>query len=251
MGKHIASGGRPAPGSAALELGALHYGIGGRTLFDGLDLCLPVGESVAVMGPSGSGKSTLISCALGLVSPQGAVRVAGREITRMRRRDLARHRGAHVGVVFQFGELLPGLTPVENVALAGLLSGASRHDVYADAERLLAELGVPGADRATGTLSGGERRSALPPGVQALRLSVDHATGRANWPDSARPCNASPCRAHPSPRRSHCPTPTFASGNSTAGTPPGGACPPARRRRPRVPWSSWWTDRVGRFPYRR
>ncbi|MEU8461723.1 ATP-binding cassette domain-containing protein [Streptomyces sp. NPDC029003] len=156
MGKHAVPKG--ARVSTALEFGSLHYAIDDRTLFDGLDLRLPVGGSLAVMGPSGSGKSTLISCALGLVTPRGAVRVAGADITRMKRRELARHRGAHTGVVFQFGELLPELTPVENVALAGLLAGAARRDVYDEAAKLLAELGVPGAERPTGTLSGGERQ---------------------------------------------------------------------------------------------
>ncbi|MEU8501569.1 ATP-binding cassette domain-containing protein [Streptomyces lavendulae] len=156
MGKHAVPS--VARVSTALEFGSLHYSIDDRALFEDLELRLPVGESVAVMGPSGSGKSTLISCALGLVTPQGAVRVAGADITRMKRRELARHRGAHTGVVFQFGELLPELTPVENVALAGLLAGAARRDVYEQAEKLLAELGVPGADRPTGTLSGGERQ---------------------------------------------------------------------------------------------
>ncbi|MER5807867.1 ATP-binding cassette domain-containing protein [Streptomyces sp. NPDC002033] len=156
MGKHAVPQG--ARVSTALEFGSLHYAVDDRTLFDGLDLRLPVGESLAVMGPSGSGKSTLISCALGLVTPRGAVRVAGADITRMKRRELARHRGAHTGVVFQFGELLPELTPVENVALAGLLAGAARRDVYDGAAKLLAELGVPGAERPTGTLSGGERQ---------------------------------------------------------------------------------------------
>ncbi|MGW3328712.1 ABC transporter ATP-binding protein [Streptomyces virginiae] len=156
MGKHAVS--NVTRISMALEFGSLQYAIGDRTLFEDLDLSLPVGESVAVMGPSGSGKSTLISCALGLVKPQGMVKVAGTDITRMRSRELARHRGAHTGVVFQFGELLPELTPVENVALAGLLAGASRSDAYEDAEKLLAELGVPAGERSTGTLSGGERQ---------------------------------------------------------------------------------------------
>ncbi|CAM5631555.1 ABC transporter ATP-binding protein [Streptomyces avidinii] len=127
-------------------------------LFDGLDLRLPIGESAAVMGPSGSGKSTLISCALGLVKPQGSVTVADADLTGMRRRQLARHRSRYTGVVFQFGELLPELTALENVALAALLAGTSRKDAYADAERLLVELGVPRAKRPTGTLSGGERQ---------------------------------------------------------------------------------------------
>ncbi|MFG2621234.1 ABC transporter ATP-binding protein [Streptomyces sp. NPDC048507] len=178
MGKHAGPG--AARVSTALEFGALHYAVDDRVLFDGLDLCLPVGESLAVTGPSGSGKSTLVSCALGLVTPQGAVRVAGADLTRMKRRALARHRGAHTGVVFQFGELLPELTPVENVALAGLLAGAARADVYDEAAKLLAELGVPGAERPTGTLSGGERqRTAVARALinRPVLLLADEPTG--------------------------------------------------------------------------
>ncbi|MFD8020789.1 ABC transporter ATP-binding protein [Streptomyces lavendulae] len=178
MGKHAVPNAARVP--TALEFGSLHYSIGGRTLFEGLDLRLPVGESVAVMGPSGSGKSTLISCALGLVTPQGAVRVAGADITRMKGRESARHRGAHTGVVFQFGELLPELTPAENVALAGLLAGAARRDAYEDAEELLTELGVPTAARPTGTLSGGERqRTAVARALinKPVLLLADEPTG--------------------------------------------------------------------------
>ncbi|MHC6627801.1 ABC transporter ATP-binding protein [Streptomyces globosus] len=143
---------------SALEFMSVRYTIGDRKLFDDLCMRLDVGESVAVMGPSGSGKSTLISCALGLVKPEGAARVAGAEILGMRQRELTRHRAAHVGVVFQFGELLPELTPVENVALAGLLAGGSRKESYRRAEELLHELGISGLGVATGSLSGGERQ---------------------------------------------------------------------------------------------
>ncbi|MGW9373786.1 ABC transporter ATP-binding protein [Streptomyces xanthophaeus] len=156
MGKHTAS--PVARVATALGFASLRYEIGERTLFEGLNLTLPIGESAAVMGPSGSGKSTLISCALGLVKPQGGVTVADTDITRMRRRQLSRHRSKYTGVVFQFGELLPELTAVENVALAALLSGTSRKDAYEGAEKILAELGVPRAERPTGTLSGGERQ---------------------------------------------------------------------------------------------
>ncbi|MEU7035261.1 ABC transporter ATP-binding protein [Streptomyces sp. NPDC046237] len=143
----------------ALQLDSLDYEIGGRVLMRGLDLTLSAGESVSVMGPSGSGKSTLISCALGLLKPdRGSVEVAGVDLSGLNRRKLAEHRRSHVGVVFQFGELLPELTPVENVALAALLSGASRATAYEDAARLLDDLGVPRSDAATATLSGGERQ---------------------------------------------------------------------------------------------
>ncbi|MFE5723420.1 ABC transporter ATP-binding protein [Streptomyces erythrochromogenes] len=148
----------PAPERAALEFGALRHRIGDRILFDGVDLRLNIGDSVAVMGPSGSGKSTLISCALGLVKPEGVVRVANSDLGRMSRRERTRHRSRHIGVVFQFGELLPELTPLENVALAGLLAGADRKKTYKTASELLGSLGVPRHNRATGTLSGGERQ---------------------------------------------------------------------------------------------
>lgn len=141
-----------------LEFGALKHRLGRRVLFDGIDLQLRAGESVAVMGPSGSGKSTLISCALGLVNPEGSVRVAAGDIGAMSRRERTRHRSRHIGVVFQFGELLPELTPIENVALAGLLAGADRKRTYEEAAELLATLGVPRQKRPTGTLSGGERQ---------------------------------------------------------------------------------------------
>jgi lipoprotein-releasing system ATP-binding protein len=143
----------------ALEMTALNYSIGGRSLMSGLELRLSAGESVSVMGPSGSGKSTLISCALGLLKPDdGSVKVAGAELSALSRRQPAEHRRSHIGVVFQFGELLPELTPVENVALAALLSGASRSAAYEEAAGLLRELGVPESNAATATLSGGERQ---------------------------------------------------------------------------------------------
>ncbi|MEF9886780.1 ABC transporter ATP-binding protein [Streptomyces sp. P9-A4] len=145
--------------SAVLQLNSLGYEIGGRTLMRDLDLTLNAGESVSVMGPSGSGKSTLLSCALGLLKPdRGNVQVAGVDLAGLNRRKLAEHRRSHIGVVFQFGELVPELTPVENVALAALLSGVPRATAYADAARLLDDLGVPRSDAATATLSGGERQ---------------------------------------------------------------------------------------------
>jgi ABC-type lipoprotein export system ATPase subunit len=145
----------------ALVIRGLRYATDDRPLFDNLELSVDSGESVAVVGPSGSGKSTLLSCALGLVRPAaGTVEVVGADILTMRRRALERHRARNIGVVFQFGELLPELTPVENVALAALLGGAGTKDAYERAERLLAELGVPATEVPTGRLSGGERQRA-------------------------------------------------------------------------------------------
>ncbi|MEU6757758.1 ABC transporter ATP-binding protein [Streptomyces sp. NPDC046685] len=148
-------------GAPSLTVHGLSFRAGERQLLASADLEVAAGESVAVMGPSGSGKSTLLACALGLVKPQeGSVRVAGTDITGLSRRGLARHRREHMGVVFQFGELLPELAPIENVALAALLAGVPHTQAYADAGSLLAELGVPGDHTPTSQLSGGERQRA-------------------------------------------------------------------------------------------
>ncbi|MCP3822299.1 ATP-binding cassette domain-containing protein [Streptomyces sp. A3M-1-3] len=141
-----------------LGVSELRYSVAGRSLFAGLDLAVCRGESVAVTGPSGSGKSTLLSCVLGLVRPEsGAVEVAGASMGGMKGKALAVHRSRAIGMVFQFGELLPELTPVDNVALAALLAGTDRTEAYSRAASLLEELGVP-AGTATQDLSGGERQ---------------------------------------------------------------------------------------------
>ncbi|MFI0937541.1 ABC transporter ATP-binding protein [Streptomyces sp. NPDC021020] len=140
-----------------LEVAGLRLAVGGRALFDGLDLSLRAGESVAVTGPSGSGKSTLLSCVLGLVKPDaGAIRVVGTEITGLRAARLATLRARSMGMVFQFGELLPELSPLDNVVLAALLA-RNRGDARRRAQQLLDDLGVPKAESSQ-ELSGGERQ---------------------------------------------------------------------------------------------
>ncbi|MEV0375601.1 ATP-binding cassette domain-containing protein [Streptomyces sp. NPDC050636] len=105
-----------------------------------------------------TGKSTLLLVILGLVRPDaGSVMVAGGDVVALRGRRLAEHHRKHMGMVFQFGELLPELYLVENVALAALLDGVDRDRAYDDSRKLLDELGVPVTDTATSELSGGER----------------------------------------------------------------------------------------------
>lgn len=146
-------------GSAdVLRLWDLSHEYPGRALFQGLGLEVGADESVAVMGPSGSGKSTLLSCALGLVRPRkGRVEVMGVDLAGLKGAALAAHRAANIGMVFQFGELLPELSPADNVALPALLAGSAAKDAYARARALLERFGVPDG-KTSAELSGGERQ---------------------------------------------------------------------------------------------
>ncbi|MCX4981337.1 ABC transporter ATP-binding protein [Streptomyces sp. NBC_00572] len=141
-----------------LEIEGLAHSLGARTLFAELSMTLRSGESVAVTGPSGSGKSTLLSCVLGLITPAaGSVKVAGTDVVGLRPAGLARLRAQTIGMVFQFGELLPELSPLDNVMLAALLARTDRLGARDRARRLLDELGVPSATTSD-ELSGGERQ---------------------------------------------------------------------------------------------
>ncbi|WP_237283386.1 ABC transporter ATP-binding protein [Streptomyces alfalfae] len=145
--------------SPPLRIAGLTHEIDDRTLLDRVDLEVRAGESLAVTGPSGSGKSSLLSIVLGLVPPKaGKVVVAGENVVGMKGRRLSRHRRKNIGMVFQFGELLAELSPVENVAISALLDGVPREDAYRRSHELLAELGVRTDGALTGQLSGGERQ---------------------------------------------------------------------------------------------
>jgi putative ABC transport system ATP-binding protein len=118
------------------------------------------GEVVAVMGPSGSGKSTLLNLIAGLDRPtDGTVTVAGRRIDTMGESALARFRARHVGIVFQFFNLLDDLTVADNVLLPAQLAGASRKQARARAGELLARMGIEQHKNAyPARLSGGQRQ---------------------------------------------------------------------------------------------
>jgi putative ABC transport system ATP-binding protein len=95
-----------------------HTKAGPFTALRGVDLRIQSGEFVAIVGPSGSGKSTLINMITGIDRPTtGEVYVAGERLTRLSENRLAKWRGTNVGVVFQFFQLLPTLTILENVIM--------------------------------------------------------------------------------------------------------------------------------------
>jgi putative ABC transport system ATP-binding protein len=126
----------------------------------GVDLRVDGGEFVALMGPSGCGKSTLLNLVAGLDTPdEGEISVAGEQITGRGEDDLARLRRQHIGLVFQFFNLLEGMTVLENVTLPAVIAGRRRKMAETRARDLLDLLGI--GDKAgtlPGMLSGGQRQ---------------------------------------------------------------------------------------------
>ncbi|QPK50721.1 ABC transporter ATP-binding protein [Streptomyces gardneri] len=124
----------------------------------GADFSLRAGEVVAVMGPSGSGKSTLLHCLAGIVRPDaGTITYDGRELTALSDTARSALRRTDFGFVFQFGQLVPELTCVENVALPLRLNGEKRKSAEARAVEWLARLEVDDtAAKRPGEISGGQ-----------------------------------------------------------------------------------------------
>ncbi len=126
----------------------------------GADLTVAQGEFVAVMGPSGCGKSTLLNIIAGLDVPdEGEVYVAGQRLTGKTSDELAPMRRQHVGIVFQFFNLLDGMTVQENVVMPALIAGTKRKAAETRARDLLDLLGLPDKAKASpSSLSGGQRQ---------------------------------------------------------------------------------------------
>ncbi|WP_030934557.1 ABC transporter ATP-binding protein [Streptomyces sp. NRRL S-646] len=130
----------------------------------GASVELRAGEILAVTGTSGSGKSTLLHCLAGIVSPDaGSVTFDGQRLDQLPEKRLSELRRTDFGVVFQFGQLIPELTALDNVALPLMLAGASRKDARAAAGEWLERFGVRGQEALRpGEMSGGQaQRAAL------------------------------------------------------------------------------------------
>jgi putative ABC transport system ATP-binding protein len=135
-------------------------GAGEVRALDGASLDVETGRFVAFMGPSGSGKSTLLNLVSGIDRPtSGQVWVGGRRIDVLSEDELARWRASHVGLVFQFFNLMPVLSARDNVALPLLLHPMSREERRRRAEIALRVVGLGGRlDHTPSMLSGGEQQ---------------------------------------------------------------------------------------------
>jgi len=133
---------------------------GGFEAIKGIEFEVGDGQFCVLVGPSGCGKSTLLNLVAGLdTADEGEIEVAGELVTGRSEDDLARMRRRHVGLVFQFFNLLEGMTVLENVALPAVIAGRKRKMAETRARDLLDLLGI--GDKAAavpGVLSGGQRQ---------------------------------------------------------------------------------------------
>ncbi|MEU4108818.1 MULTISPECIES: ABC transporter ATP-binding protein [unclassified Streptomyces] len=146
------------PDGSLLVARDLRKSYGPTAALDGAAFSVHPGEVVAVMGPSGSGKSTLLHCLAGIVRPDsGSITYAGRELTEMGDAERSALRRGEFGFVFQFGQLVPELTCVENVALPLRLNGTPRKEAERAALTWMERLEVDDlARKRPGEVSGGQ-----------------------------------------------------------------------------------------------
>jgi ABC transporter related protein len=142
-----------------IEAKNIKKAFGKKTLaLRGANLAVEPGEIVAVMGPSGSGKSTLLHCLAGILKiDSGEVRFEGENIGKMPDKKRNQLRREKFGFVFQFSQLVPELTALDNVALPLLINGVNKTEAYTKAKAWLKKVGVEAvANQIPGELSGGQ-----------------------------------------------------------------------------------------------
>ena len=143
-----------------LELKNINKSFGSLQVLDNVSATFGRGEVVSIVGPSGAGKTTLLQIAGTLDKPDsGSVVYDGVDVSAMPERKLSEFRNKRIGFVFQFHQLLPEFTALENVAIPALIHGESRSKAQARAKDLLEMLGLASrADHKPMELSGGEKQ---------------------------------------------------------------------------------------------
>ena len=143
-----------------LEIRNLRKAFGGLQVLKGIDLEINKGEIVSIVGPSGAGKTTLLQIMGTLDEPDaGVVQIDGTVVSRMKEKELSAFRNKNIGFVFQFHQLLPEFTALENVMIPALIAGVSSKEAHERAMKILDFMGL--VDRAShkpNELSGGEKQ---------------------------------------------------------------------------------------------
>lgn len=154
-----------------IELQGITKSFGSLQVLKGIDLTIDKGEVVSIVGPSGAGKTTLLQIMGTLDKPDtGRILLNGTEINRLRERELAAFRNREIGFVFQFHQLLPEFTALENVTIPALIQGVSSGEARRRAVEMLEFMGL--SERAShkpAELSGGEKQR-----VAVARALINH-----------------------------------------------------------------------------
>lgn len=154
-----------------IQLEGITKSFGSLQVLKGIDLTINKGEVVSIVGPSGAGKTTLLQIMGTLDKPDaGRIVLNHVEVNRLKDKELAAFRNKEIGFVFQFHQLLPEFTALENVMIPALINGTSGRNARKEAEEMLAFLGLPErASHKPAELSGGEKQR-----VAVARALINH-----------------------------------------------------------------------------
>lgn len=154
-----------------IQLRGITKSFGTLKVLKGIDLDIEQGEIVSIVGPSGAGKTTLLQIMGTLDKPDsGTVTINNTEISRMKEKELAAFRNLHIGFVFQFHQLLPEFTALENITIPALIAGTSPKEANARALELLKFMKLEErAHHKPNELSGGEKQR-----VAVARALINH-----------------------------------------------------------------------------
>ena len=143
-----------------IEIKNITKNFGELQVLRGVNMSIGKGEVVSIVGPSGAGKTTLLQIIGTLDRPtSGSVCFGGEELARMSDKHLAAFRNKHIGFVFQFHQLLPEFTALENIVIPALIAGRNRSSAEKEAMELLAVMGLEGrASHKPSEMSGGENQ---------------------------------------------------------------------------------------------
>lgn len=143
-----------------IKLEGITKSFGSLQVLKGIDLEINKGEIISIVGPSGAGKTTLLQIMGTLDEPDaGVVQIDGTMVSRMKEKELSAFRNKNIGFVFQFHQLLPEFTALENVMIPALIAGVSSKEAHERAMKILDFMGL--VDRAShkpNELSGGEKQ---------------------------------------------------------------------------------------------